>query len=86
VVSEEKLEVWVEYEVGREKAWVEVWGADKVKDKRKLKELEEILGSYGFEAWDMYDWDADIDRDRVEDLVEELKMRGFDVRYYKKRD
>jgi hypothetical protein len=85
----EGLEVWVDYEIPTMRAWVEWFdrGVDREKLEDKVRELSEILDRYGFETWDNKIWDGyDIEKESIKKLVNELKRKGFKVKYKEFKD
>jgi N-acetyl-anhydromuramyl-L-alanine amidase AmpD len=76
-ITKEDFEVVVEYERRTGKAWVDVYlGPD-------VRRLFEMLDEYGFEGdWDCGLWRGyEMSRDKVRKLVDELKAKGYKVKY-----
>jgi hypothetical protein len=76
-IRKEDFEVVVEYERSTGKVWVDVYlGPD-------IRRLFEMLDEYGFEGdWDCSVWRGyEMDRSTVRKLVEELRAKGYKVRY-----
>jgi hypothetical protein len=76
-ISKEDFEVVVDYEKRTGNAWVDVYlGPD-------VRRLFGMLDEYGFEGdWDCTVWRGyEMSRDTVRKLVDELKAKGYKVKY-----